>query len=196
MLMDEERDLVEKSRLGDPDAFERLVLEHQKQMLNIAYRMTGSYDDACDIVQEVFISAYRHIGSFEGRSRFSTWLCSITVNLAKNRLKQQTSEYAQKTTPLGTSDDHEDGCFHAEPASPEPSALDCLERHAVQQSVQDCIGTLAPDFRDVVVLRDIQGFSYREIGDMLGIAEGTVRSRLFRARDILRKCLVRKLGAL
>jgi RNA polymerase sigma-70 factor (ECF subfamily) len=188
--VDEDRELALLSQKGDHDAFEQLVVKHQKKMVNIAFRITGSYEDACDVAQDAFIAAYREIKRFELRSRFSTWLYTITVNLSKNRLKQIKTARDRNEVPIHP----EEGCLHIDPPSSEPSALEALEKRDLQKAVQDCISKLEADFRVVVVLRDIQGFAYNEIGGMLSLADGTVKSRLFRAREMLKKCLTGKLG--
>jgi RNA polymerase sigma-70 factor, ECF subfamily len=189
---DEDRELVLLSQRGDHDAFEQLVVRHQKKMVNIALRITGSYEDACEVAQDAFVSAYKEIKRFELRSRFSTWLYTITVNLSKNRLKQINTARDRH----GVSIHAEEGAIHIDPPSSGPSALEQLERRDVKKAVQDCISKLEEDFRVVVVLRDIQGFAYNEIGEMLKVADGTVKSRLFRAREILKKCLKGRLGEL
>jgi RNA polymerase sigma-70 factor (ECF subfamily) len=190
--MDEDRDLVLQSQRGDADAFEQLVIRHQKKMVNIAYRITGTYEDACDVAQDAFVSAYKEIRRFECKSRFSTWLYTITVNLSKNRLKQMIMARNRHEVSIHA----EEGAIHIDPPSAEPSALEMLEKRDIRQGVQDCIGRLEEDFRVVVVLRDIQGFAYNEIGAMLKVAEGTVKSRLFRAREMLKKCLKGRFGEL
>jgi RNA polymerase sigma-70 factor, ECF subfamily len=190
--MDEDRELVLKSQRGDADAFEQLVIRHQKKMVNIAYRITGSYEDACDVAQDAFVSAWKEIRRFECKARFSTWLYTITVNLSKNRLKQIITARNRHEVSIHA----EEGSIHIDPPSTSPSALDMMERRDLQKNVQDCIGRLEEDFRLVVVLRDIQGFAYSEIGTMLKAAEGTVKSRLFRAREMLKKCLKEKFGEL
>ena len=165
-------------------------------MLNISYRMLGSYEDACEVVQDAFVSAYKNIKSFEEKSRFSTWLYTIVVNLSKNRLKQlKTQTYHEQFSmddPIVT----DDGNIKAEIASNESSILEKLEKREIQQTVQNCINALENEFREVIVLRDMQGFSYNEISNMLKIAEGTVKSRLFRARDAVRDCLKKAMGVL
>jgi RNA polymerase sigma-70 factor, ECF subfamily len=190
--VDEDRELVLLSQKGDQYAFERLVIKHQKKMVNIAFRITGSYEDACDVAQDAFVSAYKEIKRFELRSRFSTWLYTITVNLSKNRLKQINTARNRNEVSVHA----EEGSLHIDPPSSEPSALEKLEKHAVKKAVQDCIAKLEEDFRVVVVLRDIQGFAYNEIGEMLKVADGTVKSRLFRARETLKKCLKGRVGEL
>ena len=191
---DEDREHVFLSRNGDLDAFEMLVNKHEKRMFNIAYRIAGDLEDAAEIVQDAFFSAHRNLKNFEQKSRFSTWLYSITVNTAKNRLAQARARNRHETHCLDDPSSHEEGKKNFELSSNEPSALNLLINKDRQKSVQECLSRLDQDFRSVIVLRDIQGFSYAEIGDMLAIAEGTVKSRLFRARDAVRDCLKKLLG--
>jgi RNA polymerase sigma-70 factor, ECF subfamily len=193
---DDDAALVTSSQKGDLEAFERLVARHQKRMLNIAYRLLGDYDDACEVVQDSFVSAYKSIRSFRGEAKFTTWLTSITLNLAKNRLKQMKSRQAHEVFSLDDPVDTADGQMSIELPSKEPSALDQLEKQAVQVRVQDCIKSLEQDFREVLVLRDMQDFSYEEIGSILKVREGTVKSRLFRAREMVKDCLKRVIGKL
>lgn len=192
---DEDQQYVALSQSGEPGAFEVLVRRHQKRMLNIAYRMTGNYEDACDVVQEAFLSAYRTIKKFRGEAKFSTWLYGIVVNHAKNRTRQlNTKAYHEPVslddTPAG------DGTPVMDPPSQDGSAVDLLVRKETQEKVQNCINRLEKEHREVLVLRDIQGFSYEEITVMLGIPDGTVKSRLSRARGALKDSLKKVLGEL
>lgn len=193
---DEDYEFVSLCKKGDVDAFEVLVKKHQKKMLNIAYRMIGSYEEACEIVQDSFVSAYKAIRDFEGKAKFSTWLYTIVMNLSKNRLKQlKTQLYHEQVStddPVLT----DDGNIKAESVSNEPSILEQLEKKEFQQKVQGCITSLDDEFKEVLILRDIQGFSYDEISKMLKIAEGTVKSRLFRSREALKICLKKVIGDL
>lgn len=193
---DEDYTLVVRSQQGDTAAFEELVIKYQKKMVNIAYRMTDNYHDACDIVQDAFVAAYNEIRGFQGKARFATWLSTITMNLARNRLKQVKTEQSRQGFSLDAPVLTEDGEVRMEVAANSPSVLEELETRDVQKSVQDCINALDDDFRAVVVLREMQGFAYDEISDMLKIAAGTVKSRLFRAREMLKNCLKGKLGEL
>jgi RNA polymerase sigma-70 factor (ECF subfamily) len=193
---DEDYEFVSLCKKGDVDAFEVLVKNHQKRMLNIAYRMVGDYEEACDIVQDAFISAYRNIKSFKGKAKFSTWLHTIVMNLSKNRLKQLKTQLLREKFSIDDPVLTNDGQIRGELASGEPSALESLERRNIQQKVQECINSLDEDFREVLILRDIQGFSYDEINDLLKIPEGTVKSRLFRAREAMKDCLKKVTGVL
>jgi RNA polymerase sigma-70 factor, ECF subfamily len=193
---DEDAALVSSSQEGDVEAFEKLVVKHQKRMLNVAYRLTDDYDEACEVVQDAFVSAFRHIRTFRGDAKFTTWLTTITVNLSRNRLKQMRSRKSHEAFSLDEQLETDDGRMTIDPPSKEPSVLDRLETRDVRKRVQDCIKALEPDFRETLVLRDLQDFSYEEIGGMLKVREGTVKSRLFRARELVKECLKRVMGEL
>jgi RNA polymerase sigma-70 factor (ECF subfamily) len=188
--------LVARCLKGETEAFEQLVRRHEKRMINIAYRMTGNFEEACEVVQDAFVSAYRNLKSFKGAARFSTWLYSIVANHSRNSLKRMKAK--RKREPVSVDDPvlAEEGAVQVEHASDSPTALEELERKEVQQRVQGCIDALDVEFKEVIVLRDIQGFRYEEIAGMLGLAAGTVKSRIFRARDAVRECLKKVLGGL
>jgi RNA polymerase sigma-70 factor (ECF subfamily) len=193
---DEDREFVSLCQGGDVNAFEVLVERHQKRMLNIAYRIIGNYDEACEVVQEAFISAYKHIKGFKGKAKFSTWLYAICINLSKNRLRQVRTRLHREPYSVGNPIQVANGQIAGDPPSSEPSPLEQLEARDVQQKVQGCINALDAEFKEVLILRDIQGFAYDEISDMLKIPEGTVKSRLFRAREGMRDCLKQTMGDL
>jgi RNA polymerase sigma-70 factor (ECF subfamily) len=176
------------------NAFEELVRKHQKKMLNIAFRMTGNYEDACEVVQDAFVAAYKAIRQFEERARFGTWLYTIVVNQTRNHLKKASTIAGRAEYSLDEPISTEDGFIRTEPASPDPSVLEKLEQQELQARVQYCITGLEADFREVLVLRDLQGFSYDEIGAMLKLPDGTVKSRLSRARESVKNCLKKLLG--
>ncbi len=165
-------------------------------MLNISFRLVGDYDDACEVVQDAFVSAYRNIKTFRGDAKFTTWLTTITLNLSKNRLKQMRSRQGHEVFSLDDPIQTDEGEMTMDPPSYEPSVLDRMEKRDIQTKVQDCIKALEADFREVLVLRDMQDFSYEEIGAMLKAREGTVKSRLFRAREMVKECLKKFMGEL
>ncbi len=194
--LDDDAGLVALSQMSDLKAFEALVRKHQKRMLNIAFRLIDDYEEACEVVQDAFVSAYKNIRTFRGDSKFSTWLTSITVNLSKNRLKQVRSRRGHEAFSIDEPVQTDEGRMVIDPPSHEPSVLDRLETRDIGNRVQECIKALAPDFREVLVLRDMQDFSYEEIASVLRMREGTVKSRLFRAREMVRDCLKRVMGDL
>ncbi len=195
-VIDEDADQVSSCKKGDLAAFEQLVRKYEKKMFNIAFRVTGNYEDAGEIVQDAFVSAYRGMATFRGAARFSTWLTSITLNLAKNRLKRvreiRKHEPFSLDDPLPTVD----GGLKQDLPSTDPPVHELLEKRDDQLKVQHCLNTLEPDFKEVLVLRDLQDFSYEEISDILKVPIGTVKSRLFRAREAVKDCLKRAMGDL
>jgi RNA polymerase sigma-70 factor (ECF subfamily) len=193
---DDDSLLVSSCRKGEIDAFEALVKKYQKKMLNVAYRMIGDYDEACEVIQDSFLSAYRSIKKFRGEARFSTWLYSIVLNLCKNRMKQLRTRGGREVYSIDARPETEEGPRQMDPPDPGPSAAEQVEKKEVDARVLGCINGLDSEYREVLVLRDIQGFSYEEIRDILKIPDGTVKSRLFRARDALKECLKKVLGDL
>jgi RNA polymerase sigma-70 factor (ECF subfamily) len=186
---DTDHETVLSCQMGDVEAFEDIVKKYQKKMFNVSFRMIGDYNEALDVVQEAFLSAYRGIKGFKGKSRFSTWLYTIVINLSKNRIKQLSARSFYERFSINDPVESGDGTINIEPPSGDLSALERLEKKERENNIHGCIQRLAGEFREVIVLRDLQGFSYDEIAGMLDIEEGTVKSRLYRARDALRECL-------
>ncbi|MBI5527517.1 MAG: sigma-70 family RNA polymerase sigma factor [Deltaproteobacteria bacterium] len=186
---DDDAGFITRSQNGEAAAFEALVERHQRRMLNTAYRMLGDFDEACDVVQEAFLSAYRAIGSFRQEAKFSTWMTTIVLNHARNRLQQRASRACHECRSLDDDRETQDGRIRHEPRSDAESATDLLERKQRDARVQDCIDALEGEQKEVLVLRDIQELSYEEIGSMLKVPDGTVKSRLFRARLAIKDCL-------
>lgn len=193
-MIDDDGGLVSRCRRGDTDAFEVLVERYRKKMLNVAYRMTGDYEDACEVAQEAFLSAYRAIKGFRGEAKFSTWLTGITVNHARNRLRQSRSRSHYEVFSLDAPQETESGNVVYDPPSGDVSAIDLMEQKEVRAKVRECVGNLDGEFREVLVLRDMEGFSYDEIRTILKIPDGTVKSRLYRARSSVKNCLKRAMG--
>jgi len=161
---------------GETDAFEILVRRHEKTIFNLVYRMLGDYDDAAEVSQEVFLSAYRAIGQFRGDANFSTWLYRIALNHATTR-RRSISSRQQKTVPI---DD-------MEPLSdPELGPAETFERKEIRERVQLALNKLEPDDATMILLRDLQDISYDEVARVLEIPVGTVKSRLHRARQALK----------
>ena len=193
---DEDIEFVLACQKGDTEAFDVLVERHQKKMLNIAYRMMGDYDESCDVTQEAFLAAYKSIKKFKAEAKFSTWLYRIVVNYSKNRLKQLRSKARREFVSIDDSGEIkvEGILYQSSVNDANPGAQ--MERREREEQVQKCITSLDEEYREVLVLRDIQGFSYEEIMDILKIPDGTVKSRLSRARNALKDCLVRVIGDL
>ena len=175
--------LIEKSKNGDVEAFEELILTYQKKILNFTYRMLGDAGDAEDVAQEVFLKAYRAISGFDGKSSFSTWIYKIASNTAMDELRKRKRRGADKNISLYSED--EDGEFEI-PISDEADApYTSLRKKEVWRAIEK----LNDEYKTVIVLRDIQNISYEEITKVTGLSLGTVKSRISRGRLILRKIL-------
>ena len=196
MRSEDDAGLVSRCQRGNPDAFEILVERHQKKMLNVAYRVTDDYDEACEVTQEAFISAYRAIKGFKGNAKFSTWMTSITINHARNRMRQRRSRAMHEIVSLDDPAETGNGLVLHDPPSREAPAIDQLEQAEIRAQVRECVGALDEEYREVLVLRDMEGFSYQEICDILKMPDGTVKSRLHRARGSVKDCLKRAMGHL
>ena len=177
MTREQEAAIVRKVLGGDANAFETLVLEYEKNVYNIALRMTGNSEDAADMTQEAFIKAYNSLQSFRGDSKFSVWLYRIVSNVCLDFLR---SKNRRPTVSLSVEDDDgEDAQLDVADESQSPELL--LDRKLTRESVRLGLDSLPPDYRQILLLREIQGLSYDEIAQALGLEVGTVKSRIFRA---------------
>ena len=193
---DEDIEFVLACQGGDTEAFETLVERHQKKMLNIAFRMTGDYHEACDITQEAFVAAYKSIKKFKAEAKFSTWLYRIVVNYSKNRLKQMRGAAKNESVRIDDSGEIKQEDLMNQSLVNDANPCTQMEKREREAQVQKCITSLDEEYREVLVLRDIQGFSYEEICNILKIPDGTVKSRLSRARNALKACLIKVIGDL
>jgi RNA polymerase sigma-70 factor, ECF subfamily len=174
---------------GSEEAFNRLVLAHQQKAYNIAFRFLGNHEDANEIAQDAFVSVYRNLRAFRGHSSFQTWLYTIIMNLARNRYRKMKRRKEDRRisldAPLRT--DESDAAREVPDTSLSPDRG--LYGKEIQQKLQDALEMIEPEHRQVVVLRHIECLSYEEIAQILGCAEGTIKSRLHRARQELRQHL-------
>ena len=179
--------LVKRVQKGDKGAFDLLVLKYQHKIVNLVMRYVRDPELALDITQDAFIKAYRALPRFRGDSAFYTWLYRIAVNTAKNHLA------AQRRRPMDIEldlQDPEQYDLHAklkETDTPEGLTIS----HEVQRILERAIAALPEDLRTAIVLRELDGMSYEEIAQTMDCPVGTVRSRIFRARDAIGK----KVGA-
>lgn len=186
MTREQEAAIVRKVLGGDANAFEALVLEYEKNVYNIALRMMGNSEDAADMTQEAFIKAYNSLQSFRGDSKFSVWLYRIVSNVCLDFLR---SKNRRPTVSLSVEDDDgEDTQLDVADESQSPELL--LDRKLTRESVRRGLDSLPPDYRQILLLREIQGLSYDEIAQALGLEVGTVKSRIFRARKRLCNFLI------
>ncbi|MCL2409660.1 MAG: RNA polymerase sigma factor [Oscillospiraceae bacterium] len=185
--MTEEQKIIEKVLQGDTQAFEELVIANEKIVYNLAMKMTGNIEDAQDITQEVFIKVYRGLMNFRGESKFSVWIYRMTYNLAIDFIRHRAR--SAKTIPLTYPDDDDTPLeLPSMDELPEDHAL----REELRRNIDGCIEALSPDHRAVFTMREVAGLSYAEIAESLHVSEGTVKSRLARARQNLVKYLSAK----
>ncbi len=184
----EEQQLLKRLQSGEEAAFEELVRDYSGRLLAVSRRYLDSEEDARDAVQEAFLSAFRAIGRFEGNSRISTWLHRIVVNasLMKLRTRRRKPEKSiEDLLPRFLEDGH-----MAEPAVPwRPSAESEVERGELRGLVLDSIQRLPENYRNVLMLRDIEGYDTEETAQAMGISPNAVKTRLHRARQALRGVL-------
>jgi RNA polymerase sigma-70 factor (ECF subfamily) len=179
--------LLQAFRQGKPGAFDAIVLAHQDRVYAFCARMLSDREEALDIAQEVFLSAYRNLGGFREEASLSTWLLRIAANRCLNRIRQRSSLAAREVVfPDAAERDYP--LF--QPPAPEEGRPDRIaENREMAKVLERALGRIDPDSRWLLLLSDVEGFTYEEIAAMAGIPVGTVKSRLHRARMALRKIL-------
>ena len=181
--------LIARAQGGDLSAFDALVLRHQQMVYAVALRMLNNADDAQDVAQDAFVRAYRAIGTFRHEAKLSTWLVSITMNLCRNRRRWWARRRQVIVASLDDPVETGEGTMAQEVADPAPGPVETAQRRELQQQLAQTLQLLEEPYRSVIVLRDIQGYSYEEIAQMLHCRVGTVKSRINRARLQLRALL-------
>ena len=178
----QEREIVLRCQNGDADAMGTLIIRYQHWVYNIAYGILGHHQDAEDVAQDAFVSAWENIGKFQFRSRFSTWLYRIVKNKCLNHIDQY---QRRKTDP--TEIDDSQPWVPLDTVTPEEEALRTEEKEIVHAA----LAKLKPSYREILVLRELRDMAYEEIAEILGCTLGRVKSRLHEARKALKKELER-----
>lgn len=190
-----EKRFIERLRAHDERAFNELVQTYGDRVYRLLFRMLGRRDEAEDMAQEVFVQVFKAIADFRGEAQLGTWIYRIAVNLCKNRTR-----YLARR--------HSDAQDELEPAAEQGSLAqakgwttgevdgpaELVQGYQVERLVRGCILEIEPEFREVLVLRDVEELTYDEIGEITGLAEGTVKSRLHRARAMLKEKVEHVLG--
>jgi len=177
-MIQNEKELIKKAKNGDTDSFEALILSCKEKAYNIALRYVQNEEDALDVLQESFIKIYRHLSKFNEQSRFDTWVYRIVVNTCNDMLRKN-----KKITYLDqVYKNEEDEEIVVEIADNSAGPEELLERKEEGSYIFDCLNKLNDEHREIVVLRDINGFSYEEIAEILDCSIGTVKSKISRAR--------------
>lgn len=185
MAEESDLELVQRAQRGDKRAFDLLVLKYQQKVAGVVSRYVREQADILDVVQESFIKAYRALPKFRGDSAFYTWLYRISINTAKNHLVSQARRPPGTDVDAEVAEQLDAGERLKERARPE----DHLMRDEVEAAVWKAINELPDELRTAITLREIDGMSYEEIAQTMDCPVGTVRSRIFRAREAIDACL-------
>lgn len=183
----EDVQLVSRAQEGDAKAFDALVLKHTQKLYGLVYHMTSNHDDTNDLLQDIWTKVYRSLAGFRGASRFTTWVHSIAVNMTINFVKRRARRRAVSLEERGSNEGDlgmEDSTF-VSPHTPRTEA----SLGELQRRLSEALEQLTPDHRAVVTMFDIQGMAHAEISKILGVSEGTIRSRLFYAHRQLQSYL-------
>lgn len=179
--------LVEALKSGHEEAYEALIARFQQPVFNLVYRLMSDPCDASDVVQEVFLKVFRNIDSFQNKSSLKTWIYRISLNEAYNH-RRWFSRHKRQETGFECEDDTAAN-YREILADPGRSAFDQVSDHETQKLVEQALAGLNPTFRAAVVLRDLEDLSYEEVAEILQVSLGTVKSRILRGREALRKSL-------
>ncbi len=180
----DENDLIQAAKRGDIESFNRLVLVYQDTAFTVAYRIMGESEAAADATQEAFISTFRKLHQFRGDS-FKSWLMRIVTNACYDELRRRKRRPADSIEEMYEIQPAVETPLHSQQENPEVYA----QRSELTSAIQDCIDALPDDQRVIAVLADVEEYAYQEIAEITGLALGTVKSRLSRARGKLRECL-------
>jgi len=180
--------LVRKAQKGDTEAFEMLVSKYEKKIYNISFRMLSDRDEAADAAQDVFIKVFRSLKNFKGESLFSTWLYRITSNVCLDILRKRKSNVVSFDAEFV----QDDGEVKFEPPSTDPGVEEEYEQSELKKLVSDAVNELPETHRAMIVMRDFEDLSYSDIARILDCPEGTIKSRISRARSALKSLLISK----
>ncbi len=176
-----DQELILRVQRGDKRAFDLLVLKYQQKVINLISRYVRDSSEAQDVAQEAFIKAYRALPRFRGDSAFYTWLYRIAINTAKNHIVSQSRRPPSSGVETEVAEQMDAGIRLQEHATPENFLLE----EEIAQTVRQAIDDLPDDLRTAITLRELEGFSYEEIANTMSCPVGTVRSRIFRAREAI-----------
>ena len=191
-LSADESMFVARLKANEDAAYDELVRTYSASIFHVAYRMLGESAEASDVVQEIFLKVFRNINGFKGEAALKTWIFRIAFSEILNRLRWWKRRHRFSTVLLDDQP-NENGAGYIV-ASTGPNPEQALQSKEQETAIQQALGRLSGEHRSIIVLRDIEGFSYNEIADVLGVSIGTVKSRLARARGDLKKSLMRYLS--
>ncbi len=185
-MSSDEKLLLERAKSGDIEAFEKLIMGSEKKVYNIALKMTGSHDDAMDLSQEVFIKVYKSLNKFKEEASFFTWIYRITHNICIDEIRKK-----KKVVSISLDEEYEsdNGNISRQFADNSLGPLEQLEIKEDMVILKKAIVKLSPQHRVALIMRDIQGMTYEQISEILKCPQGTVKSRINRARYELKEII-------
>jgi len=194
-IEDNEAEFVARLVAREEAAFNLLVVTYERRVFALVFRMLGRRDEAEDVAQEVFVQVFKAIETFRGDSKLSTWIYRIAVNLSKNRVKYNSRRHTSEQDDIDAMADRAPlsaakGVSVGDISRPD----ELLEGVQLEAIVKRTIDLIEPDFREVLILRDVEDMSYEEIASVTGLADGTVKSRIHRARAQLRALVEKAIG--
>lgn len=189
MALEDKRELniIARAKEGDITAFEALITTYEKKIYGICLRMMGNEQDAYDAAQEVCVKIWRQIGSFEGNAKFSTWVYRIATNQCLDHLRKRKNK---DEISLFQTNTHTDEEWMIDVPSTDMTTEEQMDQKALGAVIQQGLDELKVEYKEMIVLRDVMGNSYEEISQILDVSVGTVKSRLSRARNALKKILM------
>jgi RNA polymerase sigma-70 factor, ECF subfamily len=190
-----ERRLIARLKQRDERAFNEVIEAYGQQVFRLVFRMLGNRQEGEDVVQDIFVQVFKGIDRFRGDSQLGTWIYRVAVNTCKNHVKylaRRKTEAQDDLEPVANREflNRARGMTSSEQAGPEQVVMG----HQAESIVKQCLGELEEEFREVLILRDLEDLSYEAIGEITGLPEGTVKSRLHRARALLRERVSQALG--
>ncbi len=185
--------ILDRIRQGEDSAFDELVALFQRPMFNLAYRMLNNYEDANDAAQDIFIKVYNSLDKFRGDSKFSTWLYTVASNSCRNRIRKRSRINQHEVTSLDEPfENSQENKLNI--VDPSADAIEQIKHKEIKGLVETAISELTDDFQHVIIMRDIQHLTYEEIAQATESSMGTVKSRLSRARALVKDKLVNRLN--
>lgn len=182
-----EKSLIDKAQKGELEAFEKLIVQYEKRIYNICLRMLGDEQEAYDGAQEICVKLWKHIHTFEGNSKFSTWVYRIATNQCLDILRKR--KHIQDEVSLYQTSKDSDTEWVLEEESKGDPTQDYVDNIALAQVMKEALGEIKEEYRQILILRDVEGYSYDEMSELLKINKGTVKSRLSRARLAMKQIL-------
>jgi len=179
--------IIESCLLGNTKVFSQLIDSYKNMVYNLAYRMSNNFQEAEDISQEAFLRAFQSLSHFNPSYKFSTWLYQITLNIIRDRFKKKELNYVSLDMPV----EKDDSEFYPQPADFALNPEQIIDKQENTQDIQKAILSLPLKYREIIVLRHLQDLSYIEIANILRLPAGTVKVRLYRAREQLKKILLK-----